>query len=32
VPFADVAEIIDIAKGAEIDKVGLITHAMEQGQ
>ena len=31
-PFADVAEVIDIAKGADIDKIGLITHAMEQGQ
>ncbi len=30
-PFGDVAEIIDIAKGAEIDKIGLITHAMEEG-
>jgi biopolymer transport protein TolR len=31
-PFGDVAEIIDIAKGAGIDKIGLITRQMEQGQ
>jgi biopolymer transport protein ExbD len=31
-PFGDVAEIIDIAKGAGIDKIGLITREMEQGQ
>lgn len=30
--FGDVAEIIDIAKGAGIDKIGLITKALEQGQ
>jgi biopolymer transport protein TolR len=31
-PFADVAAIIDIAKGAGIDKIGLITNKLEQGQ
>ena len=31
-PFADVAEIIDIAKGAGMDKIGLITKALEEGQ
>jgi biopolymer transport protein ExbD len=31
-PFADVAEIIDIAKGAGLDKVGLVTKALEEGQ
>jgi biopolymer transport protein ExbD len=31
-PFADVAEIIDIAKGAGIDKIGLVTKALEEGQ
>jgi biopolymer transport protein TolR len=32
-PFGDVAQIIDIAKGAEPDmKVGLITHNIEMGQ
>jgi biopolymer transport protein ExbD len=31
-PFGEVAEIIDIAKGAGIDKIGLITREMEQGQ
>jgi biopolymer transport protein TolR len=30
-PFADVAQIIDIAKGAGIDKIGLITKAIEEG-
>jgi len=30
-PFADVAIIIDIAKGAGIDKIGLITKAVEEG-
>ncbi len=30
-PFGDVAEIIDIAKGAGIDKIGLITKAVEEG-
>ena len=28
-PFGDVAEIIDIAKGAGIDKIGLITKEMQ---
>ena len=31
-PFAEVAEIIDIAKGAGIDKIGLVTKALEEGQ
>jgi len=31
-PFADVAELIDIAKGAGIDKIGLVTKALEEGQ
>jgi len=30
--FADVAEIIDIAKGAGMDKIGLVTKALEEGQ
>lgn len=30
--FREVAKVIDIAKGAGIDKVGLITAKMEQGQ
>lgn len=30
--FGDVAEVIDIAKGAQIDKVGLITAKIEEGQ
>ncbi|HEV2232007.1 MAG TPA: biopolymer transporter ExbD [Terriglobia bacterium] len=30
-PFADVARIIDIAKGVNIDKIGLITHNLEEG-
>jgi biopolymer transport protein ExbD len=30
--FGDVAKVIDIAKGVGIDKVGLMTPAMEQGQ
>jgi biopolymer transport protein TolR len=29
-PFADVARIVDIAKGADIDRVGLITHSTTQ--
>jgi biopolymer transport protein ExbD len=31
VVFADVAAVIDIAKGAGIDQIGLITKAIEQG-
>jgi len=31
-PFAEVAEIIDIAKGAGLDKIGLVTKALEEGQ
>lgn len=30
--FAEVAEVIDIAKGAQIDKIGLITANIEAGQ
>lgn len=30
--FGDVAQIIDIAKGAQIDKIGLLTSAMEAQQ
>jgi len=30
--FGDVAQVIDIAKGAGIDKIGLITKAIEEGQ
>jgi len=32
VEFGDVAEVIDIAKGAGIDKIGLITKSIEEGQ
>jgi len=31
-PFADVAEIIDISKGAGADKIGLITKQIEEQQ
>ena len=31
-PFASVAEVIDICKGAGIDKIGLITAKLEEGQ
>jgi biopolymer transport protein ExbD len=31
-PFGEVADIIDIATGAGVDKVGLITKALEEGQ
>jgi len=31
-PFAEIANIIDIAKGAGIDKIGLITKMLEEGQ
>jgi biopolymer transport protein ExbD len=31
-PFSDVAEVIDIARGAGIDKIGLVTKALEEGQ
>ncbi len=31
-PFGDVAEVIDIAKGAGADKIGLITKAIESQQ
>jgi biopolymer transport protein TolR len=31
-PFSEVANIIDIAKGAGIDKIGLITQKIESGQ
>jgi len=30
--FGNVAEVIDIAKGAGVDKIGLITKAIEEGQ
>jgi biopolymer transport protein TolR len=32
VSFGAVAEVIDVAKGAGIDKIGLITKAIEEGQ
>ena len=31
-PFGEIADIIDIAKGAGIDKIGLISKALEEGQ
>lgn len=31
-PFGEIADIIDIAKGAGIDKIGLISKAIEEGQ
>ena len=31
VSFGDVAQVIDVAKGAGIDKIGLITKAIEEG-
>ena len=31
VAFGDVAQVIDVAKGAGIDKIGLITKAIEEG-
>ena len=31
-PFLEIAHIIDIAKGAGIDKIGLITQKLEEGQ
>jgi biopolymer transport protein TolR len=31
-PYGDVVAIIDVAKGAGIDKIGLITNKLEQGQ
>jgi len=31
VNFGDVAQVIDIAKGAGVDKIGLITKAIEEG-
>jgi biopolymer transport protein ExbD len=31
-PFFEIANIIDIAKGAGIDKIGLITQKLEEGQ
>jgi biopolymer transport protein TolR len=30
-PFGEVAKVIDIAKGVNIDKIGLITHNLEEG-
>jgi biopolymer transport protein ExbD len=32
VPFLEVAQVIDIAHAAQVDKVGLITAKIEQGQ
>lgn len=31
-PFGDVAQIINVAKGAGLDKIGLITKELEQGR
>jgi len=31
-PFSDVAEVIDISHGAGLDKIGLITKSLEEGQ
>jgi len=31
-PWSDVAEVIDISHGAGLDKIGLITKALEEGQ
>jgi len=31
-PFEAVAEVIDISKGAGLDKIGLVTKALEEGQ
>lgn len=31
-PFGEVARVIDIAKGAGLDKIGLITQKLEEGQ
>jgi len=31
-PFEAVAEIIDISKGAGVDKIGLVTKSLEEGQ
>jgi len=31
-PFGDVAEVIDVARGAGIDKIGLLTKEMEAGR
>lgn len=31
IQFGDVAKVIDIAKGVNIDKIGLITHNLEEG-
>jgi len=31
-PFEAVAEIIDISKGAGVDKIGLLTKSLEEGQ
>jgi biopolymer transport protein TolR len=32
ITFGAVAEVIDIAKGAQVDKIGLITQQVEEGQ
>jgi len=31
-PFGEVAQIIDISKSAGVDKIGLVTKALEEGQ
>lgn len=31
-PFGEVAQVIDVAKGVNIDKIGLITKNLEEGQ
>ena len=31
-PFSEVAEVIDISKGAGVDKIGLVTKALEESQ
>jgi len=31
-PFEAIAEVIDISKGAGVDKIGLVTKALEEGQ
>ena len=31
-PFEAIAEVIDVSKGAGVDKIGLVTKALEEGQ
>jgi biopolymer transport protein ExbD len=31
-PFEAIAEVIDISKGAGVDKIGLVTKSLEEGQ